>query len=102
MSGELTMSQVGLHMSIGTGPIDARPGGYPGRLTVEHDLHLVKAALLYADRATLYSPTASPLLSVHRLRAPSPQQEQAIWKPIIPYVTADEQQAARLRQELRQ
>ena len=96
------MSQMGLHISIGTGPVDLCTAVGPGQLTVAHDLHLVKAALLYADRATLYSPTASVLLSVHRLRDPSPHQQQAIWESMIPYIEANEQQTARLRQELRQ
>jgi hypothetical protein len=42
-------------------------GAHPGGLSMESDVRLVKAAILYGDRATLYSPAASLLTFVGRL-----------------------------------
>ena len=61
------MNDAGFHISIGTGPSDTSLG----KVTLEHDLRLVKAALLYADRVTLYSPAASFLLALQNLKDPS-------------------------------
>jgi hypothetical protein len=51
----------GLHITIGTSP-DSIDGSGAYRLSLETELKMVKAALLYADRAKLYSMTSSALL----------------------------------------
>ncbi len=58
-----------LHITIGSGPSFEAGTALPERLSVirlEHELRLVKAALLYGDQATLYSPFIS--LAVRTLR----------------------------------
>src|SRR5919112_116154 len=51
----------GLHITIGTSP-DSIDGSGAYRLSLETELKMVKAALLYADRAKLCSMTSSALL----------------------------------------
>lgn len=46
----------GLHISIGSSP--------QSQLTLQHDLNMVKAGLLYADNITLYSLQASAFMSI--------------------------------------
>lgn len=47
--------ETNVHIAVATAP--------EGGLTLEHDIRLVKAAVLYADRVTLCSPTSSMLLA---------------------------------------
>lgn len=61
------MKYRGFHMTITTGLDDARDLTVLGGVSLEHDLRLIKAALLYADDVTLYSPAASMLLSIGNL-----------------------------------
>lgn len=48
------------HVTIGTSPDSRRLDG--GGISLKRDLELTKAALLYADRATLVSPSSSMLI----------------------------------------
>jgi hypothetical protein len=50
-----------LHVTIGASP-NTLSGNEPGRLKLTDDLQMVKAAILYADRARLCSPLFSVLL----------------------------------------
>lgn len=52
-----------LHIATGSAPLGSIAGG------VQKDLALVKAALLYADRVTLRSPTTTMLVAVAALRS---------------------------------
>lgn len=95
------MKARGLHISVTTGLDDARDPSVLGGMSLEHDLRLVKAALLYADDVTLYSPAASMLLSISSI-------ERYRWDELIdlmiaatPYTTPDEQAAEELRRGLR-
>lgn len=89
------------HISIGTG-IDPTPDPKVlGGVSLEHDLRLVKAALLYADDVTLYSPAASMLLSIHGIKKLRPDEKLAFLEEFVPYAIGDKQQADGLRQNLR-
>jgi hypothetical protein len=57
----------GLHVTIGVAP--------PPSLSIEQELRLVKAALLYADHVELCSPAASMILSVAALQRYTMEQK---------------------------
>jgi len=64
-----------LHMTIGAAPT--------GAASFEHDLRMVKAALLYADRVTLCSPTSSLLLQTLALGTLTREQQLLVCEEII-------------------
>lgn len=74
------------HITIGSSP---KPD-----LSLEHDLRLIKAALLYADQVKLCSLTSSMLLSVMFLRDLKDPQKIEFLESVIPAVHPDPQQAA--------
>ena len=71
------------HITIGTHP--------SGDLSLEQELRLVKAALLYADRTTLYSLKSSVIMMVLRAGDFSPKHQLAFLETVIPYISTKDQ-----------
>lgn len=71
-------SDRGFHITIGAHP--------SGRISLEQDLRLVKAALLYADNVKLYSPTASMMSMVLALEDTTPEQQLRFVEILIPHI----------------
>lgn len=94
------MKHRGFHMTITTGLDDAHEPSVLGGVSLEHDLRLVKAALLYADDVTLYSPAASMLLSIGNLDAYRAKEKIDLLTASLPYIMPDGKEAASLRQGL--
>ena len=94
------MKARGFHISVTTGLNEARDPEVLGGLSLEHDLQLVKAALLYADDVTLYSPAASMLLSVSGIAGFRWNELSALMIASIPYIVPNQQAAENLRQGL--
>jgi len=69
-------------MTVGTCPT--------GGLSLEQELRLVRAALLYADRVKLYSLTASLLFMVLRQREFSPDQQLKLLETVVPYLVSEQ------------
>jgi hypothetical protein len=61
------MEQDRLHITIGSTPQTEQEGEIT-KIVFENDLRMVKAALLYADHATLCSAASSTLLELVALR----------------------------------
>ncbi len=68
------------HITIGTHPSK--------EVSLEQELRLVKAGLLYADRVKLYSLTASMMRMVLRLGDIAPKQQLEFLQKVIPYITS--------------
>ncbi len=64
--------------------------GLTSSLSLEPTLHLVKAALLYADHVTLYSIPAFVFQSMKQLRAASPDQRLDLLADFMPLMGAEE------------
>ncbi|MGB9299607.1 MAG: hypothetical protein WCD51_03330 [Anaerolineae bacterium] len=69
---------IGLHVSIGTAP--------SGTATLEQELRLLKAALLYADSVKLYSVTASMLTMALRVGDVGHTLQLELLHKVIPYL----------------
>lgn len=95
------MNQKGLHFSIGTGPSHAITPDNPSGFDLTHDLRLIKAAVLYADGATLYSPLASMLVSMTQMKDYDQQQQLSLAKELFPLVMGSDPKYDALRQILR-
>lgn len=73
----------GLHITIGT---------YPSReLSLEQELRLLKAALLYGDHVKLYSLTSSMMSMVLRQRDFSPRHQMQLIEKVIPYLKPEKE-----------
>jgi hypothetical protein len=72
----------GFHITIGTYPT--------GGLSLEQELQLVKAALVYADRVKLYSLTASLLFMMLRQREFTPDQQLKLLEIVVPYLASEQ------------
>ncbi len=88
------MDQGNLQMAIGTAPPVRLDTSAP--IDLSHDVRIVKAALLYSDHATLYSPTAYMLLSMLAIGEATPKQQLKFWKDITPVVAYDPETAEQL------
>jgi hypothetical protein len=64
------------HITIGVGP--------QGDLNLENDLRLIKAALLYADHATLYSLTTSAIFSILAVGQLDERRQLDLLESVIP------------------
>ena len=82
-------SEHGFHITIGASP--------SGKLNLDTDLRMVKAAMLYADRVTLCSPATSMILSTLALGSFSNKQQIDYLESVMPLLISDE---AELRQLL--
>lgn len=71
---------MGLHITIGTHP--------SSKLSLEQELRLLKAALLYGDHVRLYSLTSSMMSMVLRQRDFTPKQQTQLLERVIPYLTS--------------
>jgi hypothetical protein len=83
----------GLHFTIGAAP--------SGEVSLDHDLRLVKAALLYADSAKLCSYTSSLLLYMLQMAEFDTDQRLELLESVIPYLFADEEEAKRVLERFR-
>ncbi|HEY8602326.1 MAG TPA: hypothetical protein VIL85_28140 [Thermomicrobiales bacterium] len=90
-----------LHFSIGTGPTGALSPDTAYSINSDHDLRLVKAALLYADSATLYSMTTSWQMSLLQVKNLTLQEKIAFVKLMMPTISSDDEEYGSLRQLLR-
>ena len=70
-------------MSIGTHPAPS--------ISLEQDLRLLKAGLLYADRITLYSPTASMIYQAVNLGDVSNHHKLNLLRLTIPYLQEEDE-----------
>jgi hypothetical protein len=75
------------HITIGASPRSPIP---PEEVSLEHELQIVKAALLYADEATLYSPTAFLALAVHEVGYYDGDQQMEFLRTIAPNLMTQE------------
>lgn len=91
----------GFHISVTTGLEDAGDPSVLGGLSLDHDLRLVKAALLYADDVTLYSPAASLALSVAHVKHLRVLEQIEVLEYLIPYIVTDLSDRAGLYEALR-
>jgi len=74
----MTPSPTTLHITIGT---------YPSRsMSLDQDLRLLKAAVLYADRVELYSLTASMLLAVMKLAKVPVSEQIRLLEMVVSYI----------------
>ncbi|MDH4135789.1 MAG: hypothetical protein OEW09_03590, partial [Anaerolineae bacterium] len=71
---------MGLHITIGTHS--------SSKLSLEQELRLLKAALLYGDHVRLYSLTSSMMSMVLRQRDFTPKQQTQLLERVIPYLTS--------------
>lgn len=78
-----------LHITIVTSP--------SGGTSLAHDLNLVKAAILYADHATIYSATTSMILTMLTVGLQSPEQRADFVAQMLDVVATDEAQKKALR-----
>jgi hypothetical protein len=77
-------------------------GSYPSQeISLETDLRLVKAALLYADKVKLCSLTSSMMLTLVTLKESDLQQHLEMLEVLIPPMSADQDQAKVLVEQLR-
>jgi hypothetical protein len=76
----VTQNKSQLHMTIGSHPV--------AQINLEQDLRLVKAAILYADRVKLYSPTYSMLCMVAKLENIPPDQHIQLIQMVMPYIAS--------------
>ncbi len=74
-------SSPGLHITIGTYP--------SSKLSLEQELRLSKAALLYGDHVKLYSLASSMMSMVSRQRDFSPKQQMQLLEKVIPYLASE-------------
>jgi hypothetical protein len=95
------MKERGFHISITTGMNEIFDQNVLGGVSLAHDLCLVKAAILYADQVTLYSPAASYLLSLNRIKDLGLAEQVEIHEYLAPYLTTDPEELSRLRDSLR-
>jgi len=75
-----------LHFTVGTSP--------SSEVTLENDLQVLKAALLYADKVKLCSLTTSMLLSMLALRDLTPNQQIEFMESLVPVLVPDPQKAS--------
>jgi hypothetical protein len=67
------------HITIVAAPLTAA-----GQVSLEHDLDMIKAALLYADRVKLCSPASSMMLQVLAIgQLKQKQQLELLESPVI-------------------
>jgi len=86
----LVMKIRGFHISVTTGLEYAGDPSVLGGLSLDHDLRLVKAALLYADDVTLYSPAASLALSVGNVKNLRMLEQIEMLEYLIPFIVTVE------------
>jgi hypothetical protein len=69
-----------LHITIGVYPAD--------EIDLQQDIKLIKAALLYADKVTIYSPTISSIQIAMQLGNLSELEQLHFLEMVVPYLTA--------------
>ncbi|GAH40999.1 unnamed protein product, partial [marine sediment metagenome] len=74
------MSEGQFHITIGISPSKG--------LTLEEDIRLIKAALLYADNVKLYSHVSSMMMALLKLKEFPSEKQLSFWENIIPYITS--------------
>jgi hypothetical protein len=79
----LEISERAFHITIGTYP--------SSELSLEQELRLLKAALLYADRVKLYSLQASAVSMASKIGDISPRHQLRLIEMVAPYLTSQEQ-----------
>lgn len=72
-----------LHITIGIHPT--------GNIDLQQDIKLVKAALLYADKVKIYSPTLSTLQLVMQLGGLSQNEQLHFFEMVVPYLMPSSQ-----------
>src|SRR5262245_32826427 len=74
------------HITIGAAPVTTFDfsGSQRHQVSLEHELRLVKAALLYADRATLCSMTTSMIVSLLALGNLTTRQKAEFLGSVMP------------------
>lgn len=87
------MEQRQLHITVGTCPA--------AELTLENDMRLVKAALLYADKVKLCSFTSSMMLMMMAFKELNPKQQLEFLESVIPVLIKDQSEADNLLNALR-
>lgn len=87
-----TSNRAKFHITIGAAP--------HGSTNLEHDLRMVKAALLYGDAAKLCSPTSSIMLQVLVLGELKTKQQLEFLESIAPQLTKDVEQVTRVQQAI--
>jgi hypothetical protein len=91
------LEQGGLHITIGSTPQVAEIG-QSSKIVFENDLRMVKAALLYANHATLCSVTSSALLELVAMQDVPREKRVSYIKEMASWMGDDE--AARLLTEM--
>jgi hypothetical protein len=82
------MEQGKLHITIGSTPQTQQEGEIT-KIVFENDLRMVKAALLYADQATLCSVASSTLLELVALRDLPPEQRVGFFRTVLNWMPND-------------
>jgi hypothetical protein len=82
-----------LHITIGVHP--------PKSIDLQQDIKLIKAALLYADKVTIYSPVASMLQIVMELGELSENERLGFLEMVAPYVASSSHDVAKMSDGLR-
>jgi hypothetical protein len=68
-----------LHITVGVYPVND--------IDLQQDIKLIKAALLYADKVTIYSPTISSIQIAMQLGNLSDVEQLHFLEMVIPYLT---------------
>ncbi len=95
------------HITIGSGPligeIEAKAAGAKSLsiFRLEHELLLVKAALLYGDRAKLYSPFMSLILPVLRASDLPLEERLELWDWYVARHSDNQEEVIRAKEDLR-
>jgi len=87
------MEQGQFHITIGASPV--------AELTLENDMRMVKAALLYADKVKLCSFMSSMMLMMMAFRELKPKQQIEFLESVVPVLVPDQSQADNLLNALR-
>lgn len=83
------MTQDGLHITIGSTPYIADQGD-ASKLIFQNDVQMTKAALLYADAATLCSVTSAALIEIAALPNVAPEKRLGYLEELLSWMGDDE------------
>jgi hypothetical protein len=81
-----------LHITVGAAPT--------GAVSLEHDLRMTKAALLYADRAKLCSPTSSLIVQLLLFGEIDRKQQLEFYEQVLPMLLKDSGKFASARNNI--
>lgn len=84
------MTTRAFHITVGTGPQTDVPVGRQFGVSLAHEIRIIKAALLYADKVTLCSPASSLILSVLAARNLNLVQQIELLQEVAPMLVPGE------------